>query len=282
MSVTKFRKYFYIFSLVLIIPSIVSLLFQGLNLGIDFTGGSLLHLKFEKTVSMAQVRGVMDGQGAGQGAVIQKSGDNEYIIRTHDLAQEESNQLMQSFSEKLGGMEILRNEKVGPTIGKELTQKALMSVGIACLLMLIYITFRFEFKFGLAAIIALLQNVIIVAGVFSIFQWEVDSAFVAALLTILGYSINDTIVVFDRIRENLKNRRKETYDVIVDKSILQTINRSINTVLTVVFCLLALLLIGGSTIKFFILAMLIGIVLGCYSSIFVASPIWYDLKTREN
>jgi preprotein translocase subunit SecF len=213
---------------------------------------------------------------------IQQAGNNEYIIRTPILTEQQSSQLVQGFRDHLGNLDVLRIDEVGAVIGKELTNKALMAIGIACVLMLIYITIRFEFKFGVGAVVALLQNVVIVVGVFSLFQWEVDSTFIAALLTILGYSINDTIVVFDRIRENLKLRRREPYDVIVDKSVLQTVNRSINTVLTVVFCLGALLLLGGATLKYFVLAMLIGIVVGCFSSIFIASPIWYDLKIREN
>jgi len=264
------------------IPGIVSLCTRGLNLGIDFTGGSLLHVRFENKVKVEQVRDVLDDYNIGRGLPIQQAGNNEFIIRTRDLSQEESNQLMKGFRSEIGKMEILRNEKVGPVIGKELTNKALMAVGIACLLMLLYITIRFEFKFGVGAVIALIHDVVIVLGLFSLFQWEVDSVFVAAILTILGYSINDTIVVFDRIRENLKLKRKESYDVIVDKSILQTLNRSINTVLTVLFCLVALLVLGGATIKTFVVAMLIGVIFGCYSSIFVASPIWYDLKIREN
>jgi len=282
MSVTRIRKYIYILSLIIMIPGIVSLCTRGLNLGIDFTGGSLLHVRFENKVKVEQVRDVLDDYNIGRGLPIQQAGNNEFIIRTRDLSQEESNQLMKGFRSEIGKMEILRNEKVGPVIGKELTNKALMAVGIACLLMLLYITIRFEFKFGVGAVIALIHDVVIVLGLFSLFQWEVDSVFVAAILTILGYSINDTIVVFDRIRENLKLKRKESYDVIVDKSILQTLNRSINTVLTVLFCLVALLVLGGATIKTFVVAMLIGVIFGCYSSIFVASPIWYDLKIREN
>ena len=282
MYVTKLRKYAYILSLLLMLPGLVSLFTQGLNLGVDFTGGSLIHVQFEKQVKMEQIRTVLGQYDIDKGVPIQQAGNNEYIIRTPILSEQQSNQLVQSFRDKLGDLEVLRIDEVGAVIGKELTNKALMAIGIACVLMLIYITFRFEFKFGVGAVVALLQNVVIVVGLFSLFQWEVDSTFIAAILTILGYSINDTIVVFDRIRENLKLRRKEAYDVIVDKSVLQTVNRSINTVLTVAFCLVALLLLGGATLKYFVLAMLIGIVVGCFSSIFIASPIWYDLKIREN
>lgn len=282
MNVTKLRRYAYILSLLLMLPGLVSLFTQGLNLGIDFTGGSLIHVQFEKQVKMEQIRTVLDQYEIDRGVPIQQAGNNEYIIRTPILTEQQSDKLMQGFRDQLGELDVLRIDEVGAVIGKELTNKALMAIGIACVLMLIYITIRFEFKFGVGAVVALLQNVVIVVGMFSLFQWEVDSTFIAAILTILGYSINDTIVVFDRIRENLKLRRKETYDVIVDKSVLQTVNRSINTVLTVAFCLVALLLLGGATLKYFVLAMLIGIVIGCFSSIFIASPIWYDLKIREN
>lgn len=281
MRVTAIRKYVYIFSLLIIIPGIVSLFYQGLNLGIDFTGGSMLHWKAEKTFTVTDVRQALAKSNLDKEARIQKAGENEVIIRTRSLSQDESQKVVADLKDALGG-QLLRNEKVGPVIGRELTTKALLAVIIACILMLIYITIRFEFKFGVGAIMALVHDVLVVLGLFSLFRWEVDSAFVAAVLTILGYSINDTIVVFDRIRENLKLKRKEDYAEIVDKSIMQTLNRSINTVLTVVFCLVALLVFGGATIKMFVIAMLIGVISGCYSSIFVASPIWYDLKIRES
>lgn len=282
MRFVAIRKYVYILSLLIIIPGMISLAWQGLNLGIDFTGGALLQVKFDKPAQIAEVREVLNQFNVGKDAQIQKSGSSEFLIKTRDLSQEESNNIMQGLQDKVGEMQILRNEKVGPVIGKELTWKAIYSILIACALMLVYITIRFEFKFGLGAIISLLHDVLIVVGIFSIFQLEVDSAFVAAILTILGYSINDTIVVFDRIRENQKLKRKESLESLVDKSIMQTLNRSINTVLTVVFCLVALLFFGGPTIKMFIVALLIGVSFGCYSSIFVASPLWYDLKIRES
>lgn len=278
------RKYVYIFSLLILIPGLVSLLWpgRGLNLGIDFTGGTLLDVSFAKTVQVDQVRGVIDTIQLGKEVSIQKSGEHEFIIRTPKLNDVQGKEVLKALEANLGKMEVNRNEYVGPVIGKELVKNALLAIFIACGLMLIYIWIRFEFKFGVGAIIALMHDVLIVVGIFSIFQWEVDTSFVAAILTILGYSINDTIVVFDRIRENMKLRRaKEELDVLVDKSITQTFNRSINTVLTVVFCLVALLVFGGGTIQTFIMAMLIGVVCGCYSSIFVASPIWYDLKMNE-
>lgn len=280
MRIIEHRKWFYLFSLIIIIPGLVSLLWpgRGLNKGIDFTGGSLLNLRFEHPVKVQQVRTVLDRFDLGESS-IQKSGDREVFIRTRTLNQAESDSLIKGLEDKLGKVKILRNEAVGPVIGKELTMKALISVLLASVLMLIYISFRFEFSFGVGAIVALLHDILLVMGVFSLLQLQVDGAFVAAVLTILGYSINDTIVVFDRIRENLGFKKKGELAETVNRSIMQTLNRSINTVLTVIFPLVALLVFGGETIKIFGLALLIGIITGCYSSICVASPIYYDLKT---
>ncbi|MGE5405397.1 MAG: protein translocase subunit SecF [Candidatus Saccharibacteria bacterium] len=280
------RKIIYIISLAIIIPGLVSMFWPGrpaLNYGLDFKGGSMMDLKFQKAVSANDIRSVLseDAFKLDKEAVIQKSGDNQYLIRTKELKQEENQNLLKEFKNKFGKLEVLRNDKVGASFSDELKWKALMCVALACIFMLIYIWVRFEFKFGVSAVLALIHDVLIVVGLFSLFQIEVDSSFVAAILTILGYSIMDTIVVFDRIRENMALRRKEPLDTIVDKSILQTLNRSINTVLTVVFTLIALLIFGGVTLKTFVLALLIGVLSGCYSSIFVASPIWYDLKMME-
>lgn len=278
----RMRKYWYILSILFIIPGLISLMVQGLNLGIDFTGGSIVEVRFAKPATTEQVREVVHAQGLEASRSIVKSGDNDYIIRTRVLSQEESGKLMGALEQKLGQVTMLRNELVGPVIGKELAQKALLALLIASVLMVLYITFRFEFKQGIAAIIALMHDVLIVVGVFSIFQFEVDSAFVAALLTIIGYSINDTIIIFDRIRENLKMKKKEqTLEDLINLSLWQTLARSINTVLTVMFVLVALYLLGGSTIKTFVLAMLIGVSSGAYSSIFNASPLWFDLKNTE-
>ena len=283
MRIIENRKWFYLFSLLLIIPGLVSLFWpgRGLNKGIDFTGGSLLRIRFEQPVEIQQVRGVLDKLHLGESS-IQKSGDREFFIRTRMLTQEDSDQVVARLQKDIGKVKILSNESVGPAIGKELTMKAVLSILIASVLMLAYISFRFEFSFGVGAIAALLHDVLLVLGIFSLFRLQVDGAFVAAVLTILGYSINDTIVVFDRIRENLGFKKKADLAETINKSILQTLNRSINTVLTVVFVLLALLVFGGETIRLFSLALLVGVISGCYSSIFIASPIYYDLKTGGN
>lgn len=276
MQIIQKRKIFYIISLLIIVPGIVSLLFQGLNQGIDFKGGSILHVKMADSVTSAQVRTVLTEFNLDRSEV-QRSG-NEFYIRTEVLSQESTNEIMQGLRDKLGEVTFLSSDTVGATIGSELTRNAFMALGIAAVLMLLYITVRFEWTFGVAAILAILHNVLVVLGVFSIMQWEINSAFIAAILTVIGYSINDSIVIFDRVRENMKKTRRQDYEELLNKSITQTLNRSINTVLTSAFTLMALLILGGSTIQFFVVAMLVGFVVGAYSSIFIASPLWYEIK----
>ncbi len=274
------RKLWYALSLTVIMAGLISLLVQGFNFGIDFTGGSLIHLKFlEKQVETQQLRSALADFKL-EGSYIQESSDGGFIIKTVELDQAKQDEVLKGVESKLGKYELLRSEKVGPVVGRELRINGLLALGIASVLMVIYITVRFEFKFAIAAILALLHDVAVTVGIFSIFQVEVDSAFIAAILTIIGYSINDTIVIFDRIRENLKNRRKETLEEIINNSITQTLSRSINTVLTVIFVLVALLILGGETTKVFSLAMLVGIISGAYSSIFVASPLWFEFRTK--
>ena len=280
-EIIRRRKVWYAISLLVVIPGLISLMLQGLNLGIDFTGGNLVEIRFDKQVQVKELREALREYKL-QDTMIQQSGKSDFFIRTRELSLEESNKVINSLKSKLGGLTVLRNELVGPIIGKELTQKALLALFAASLLMLGYISWRFEFKQGVAALLALLHDVLVVTGVFSLFQLEVDSTFVAAVLTIIGYSINDTIVIFDRIRENMLNRKKgQTLEELVNSSLWQTMARSINTVMTVVFVLLALYFLGGGTIKNFILAMLIGVISGAYSSIFNASPLWVDLRLMD-
>jgi len=281
----KLRKIWYLISLVIVIPGLISLFTNGLNKGIDFTGGNILEVRFERPVAVEKVRQVITGLGIETSRGIQKSGQEDkkvtYLIRTKTLSQEESAKLQKTLGQ-LSQMTVLRNEYVGPIIGRELTRNALLALIGAAILMVIYITVRFEFKQGIAAIIAILHDVLVVTGIFSLFQIEIDSTFVAAILTIVGYSINDTIVIFDRIRENLKIRKRgEELEDTINFSLWQTLTRSINTVLTVIFVLIALYFLGGSTIRIFVLTLLIGIISGAYSSIFNASPVWFDLKRLE-
>lgn len=279
------RNIWFALSLLVILPGLVSMIVQGFNLGIDFTGGTILDLKFARPVTVGEVREVLKEFGL-ENSTIQLStaagGNQGVLIRTKVLTEDERRNVLAALGEKIGAFDVLRVEKVGAVIGKELTRAALWAVAIASVGMIIYITFRFEFKFAIAGIIALLHDVLVVLGAFSLFRIEVDSSFVAAILTILGYSINDTIVIFDRIRENLKTHKKsESFKDLVNRSIMQTLTRSIYTVLTVLFATLALFIFGGDTTKPFALALLIGFASGAYSSIFNASPLWVVFKEWE-
>lgn len=276
------RKIWYIISLVVILPGLLSIVTRGFNLGIDFTGGNLVEVRLEQGVKIEQVRDAVEDLGYAASNNIQKSGTNDYMIRTRELTEEESGILISTLEQKVGEVTLLRNDRVGPVIGKEITTNAILSLLLASAMMLVYITFRFEFKQGVAAILAILHDLLVVLGVFSIFQIEVDSTFVAAILTIIGYSINDTIVIFDRIRENLRMRKKgEALGDLINVSLWQTLVRSLNTGMSVLFVLLTLYFLGGTTLKNFVLALLVGIITGSYSSIFNASPIWFDLKRLE-
>ncbi len=200
MRLVEKRNIYYIISLILVVVSVVSLATRGLNAGIDFKGGTVLQMNLGATATPANVREVLNGVGLDK-AEVQQSGE-QYIIRTHELNQEQSGALIEALKVQYTGAEYLGVDTVGAVIGKELWQNAIWAVLLGCLAMLVYISFRFEWKFGVAAVVAEFHDVIIVLGLFSIFQWEINSAFIAAVLTVVGYSINDTIVIFDRIREN--------------------------------------------------------------------------------
>lgn len=279
------RKIWYMLSLLFIIPGIISIFVQGFNLGIDFTGGTIVELKFAKPVTVLQVRDTLKDYGL-ENSTIQLAGkehieaSEDVFVRTAILPDETRRAVLDGMKEKLGEYQVLRTEKVGAVIGSELTLKAVLAMLISWVIIIMYISYRFELKFALSAIAALLHDIIIVMGVFSLLQKEIDGSFVAAIMTIIGYSINDTIVIFDRIRENLKLHFRKGGDLIelINHSIMQTMTRSIYTVLTVLFTVVSLFVFGGETTKNFALALLIGISCGAYSSIFNASPLWYDLK----
>ncbi len=273
------RKFWYILSLLVIIPGLISLMLQGLNLGIDFAGGTIAQVKFQQEVRIEDLRAELTDQGYGT-SKIQAMDDGSYQIKTTYLEQDQQNQLIEGLKNNLGELELLRSEAVGATIGRELVTSGLLALGIAILLMIAYIAYRFELKFAIAGIVALFHDILIVISVFSIFQLEVDSTFIAAILTIFGYSINDKIVIFDRIRENLHKVKKDELLGVVNTSIKQSLTRSINTSVSTLILLVALFLLGGQTTKLFVLALIIGIAVGAYSSIFFASPLWYDMTMR--
>lgn len=289
MDFMKYKIQYFVLSLLIILPGLFFLFTSGLKLGIDFTGGALLEYRFTKNVNPNEINNVVTKDGVEVGQII-SSGPNTYIIRTKPLEQSKINQIKKDLTDKFGTIDTRREEFVGPVIGNELKVKALLALAVSTLVIVLYVAFSFRkvpkpassWRFGIAAVVALLHDVLLVVGVFAIlghfFGVEIDTLFVTAILTIIGFSVHDTIVVFDRIRENsLKNINKRFTEV-ANISIVQTLGRSLNTSLTVVFVLTALLLFGGETIKWFTAALLIGIISGTYSSIFNATAllVWWE------
>ena len=280
------RKIWYAISSLLIIASLFFMVTRGFNMGIDFTGGTIMDLRFEKAVNINDLRAVLNEYNLSN-STIQLSGESSsstesenVMIRTVDLEEQERKEVMAGLTDKLGAYQVLREEKVGATMGTELIMNAIYATIISWLLIIAYVSYRFEFKFGISAVLGLVHNVIIVLGAFALTQRQIDSSFVAALLTIIGYSINDTIVIFDRIRENLKLHFRKNGDIVelVNTSIYQTMTRSIYTVSTVLFATFALYFFGGDTTKDFAFALLIGFFCGAYTSIFIASPLWVTFR----
>ena len=276
------RKIWFLLSALIIIPGIICMFVRGFNFGIDFTGGTIIDLKFAQPVTIAEVRTSLAKYGL-DGSTIQLSGaqsdvtsSEDVMIRTTDLEEEQRKEVMATLKQDVGDYTVLREEKVGATIGGELITNALEALVISWALIILYVAYRFEWKFGVAAVLALIHDILIVLSVFSLTQRQIDSSFIAALLTIVGYSINDTIVIFDRIRENLRLhfRRNGDVNALVNTSVYQTLTRSLYTVFTVLFTTFALYFFGGETTKDFAFALLVGFSVGCYSSIFIASPLW--------
>lgn len=276
------RKLFFLLSALIIIPGIICMFVRGFNFGIDFTGGTIIDLKFSQPVTIAEVRTSLAKYGL-DGSTIQLSGaqsdvtaSEDVMIRTTDLEEDQRKEVMSTLKQDVGDYSVQREEKVGATIGGELITNALEALVISWALIILYVAYRFEWKFGVAAVLALIHDILIVLSVFSLTQRQIDSSFIAALLTIVGYSINDTIVIFDRIRENLRLhfRRNGDVNALVNTSIYQTLTRSLYTVFTVLFTTFALYFFGGETTKDFAFALLVGFGVGCYSSIFIASPLW--------
>ncbi|OGE33979.1 protein-export membrane protein SecF [Candidatus Daviesbacteria bacterium RIFCSPHIGHO2_02_FULL_36_13] len=285
----KYKVVYFIISILIILPGLYFLFTDGIKFGIDFTGGALLEYRFEKSVPLDVLKGEITNQGVEVGQITE-IGSNTYVIRTKPLDQNKISKLKEGLDKKFGKIEVRREEFVGPVVGSELRQKAIYAVFLSSLFIVLYITFSFRkvpkpassLRFGICAVVALVHDVLLVLGVFAILgkflEVEIDTLFVTAMLTIIGFSVHDTIVVFDRIRENLiKNMDKKFTDV-ANLSIVQTLARSLNTSLTVVFVLTALLLFGGETIRWFVVALLVGIVSGTYSSIFNATAllVWWE------
>ncbi len=294
LRIAEKRNWFFAISLLIIIPGIVALFLWGLKLGADFTGGSLLEVKFTKDVSKDQI--ILVAKKQELDVTLQPTGKNTYIIRTKPLDDKQDKELLERLAKDLGGATQVRLETIGPTVGKELLENSLKALAIATIAIVLYIAWAFRsvpkpassWRFGVTAVVTLLHDVLVLVGVFAIlghfFNVEVDALFVTAVLTVIGFSVHDTIVIFDRIRENLNKGSYKTFEETIDHSIMQTIGRSLNTSMTVVLVLSALLLFGGATIRWFIVALLIGILTGTYSSIFNAAPllvVWQNFTDRR-
>jgi preprotein translocase subunit SecF len=299
LKIIQKRNIFFTLSGIFVVSSIVALILWGLNFGIDFTGGSLSEIQFpEERPVVHEVSDILTGADLGLDSVVaQPYGDSEMIIRMKVLSESEHQTYLSVLRSSYGeGVVENRFESVGPVIGEELKSKAWMAIAVALIVIIIYIAYAFRkvsrpvasWKYGISAIIALAHDMLIVTGIFAVLGYflniEVGILFVTALLTVLGYSVNDTIVVFDRVRENLIYRPKETFVETVNCSVNETLVRSINTSVTTLLVLGSLYLFGGATIREFVLVLIIGAIAGTYSSIFIASPlliVWQKLKRKR-
>ncbi len=285
------RHLWYLISAIAIIPGLISLLINGLNLGIDFTGGTSWELEMPRDVNTEEVRVILSDNGYPD-SVVQISDGNVVLIRMKELSEGSDAKIAieNAFREQFGEFKELQIETVGPTVGNEIRNRAVIAVLLASIGVLAYIAYAFRktqapLRYGTCAILAMLHDIFFVLGVFSILGWvadvEVDALFVTAVLTIMGFSVHDTIVVFDRIRENLERHAAPTFEETVNYSVGQTMVRSLNTSVTVVLTLLALYLFGGESTRWFVFALLVGVIAGTYSSIFNASQLLVSWETGE-
>lgn len=282
-SFMKYKSLYLVISLLLVIPGTISLIRYGLRPSIDFTGGTLLELALPQTATLS-AQTIIDAAPSGvEVAAVQPSAENTFLIRSKPMTKDQNLVYQQQIASIAGildasSIQELRFETVGPTLGRELLIKTYTGVALAAVLILLYIAYRFhELRYGVCAIVAMFHDSLILLGAFSLlghfFQIEVDTLFVTAVLTTLSFSVHDTIVVYDRIRESRKRFPGVSFSALIDKSIHETLSRSINNSMTIIFMLSALALFGGQTITFFVVALLIGTIIGTYSSPFVASPL---------
>ncbi len=294
-NIVQKRQWYFLLSALIIIPGLVAMIYSiimfgsPVKLSIDFTGGTLLELQFEQAVQPADVRQVFVDNGF-LGTSVTTTADDTVLIRTKEMDPQEKAQLVDALRDTFGPLEELRFESVGPAVGAEVTRTAAVAVGVAALFILLFILFAFRkvpnaFRYGVCAIAAMIHDILVTVGLFSlaglILNWEADALFLTAILTVIGFSVQDTIVVFDRIRENIPKRRGESYEMIVNRSLLETIHRSLATQLNAIFVLVALLVFGGATMKQFVAVLLIGLLSGTYSSIFNAVPLLVVWETKR-
>lgn len=286
LQVIKRKKIWFGISLTIIIIGILMMFLKGFNLGIDFTGGTLIEINTHKYIAPEEVKQITDEFD--KHFSISYAGEEKEILQLktkNSLENEQRKILFEKFKEKYSLSEkedLVNSDLFGGAVGSEIQRSAIISVIIATICMLIYISFRFQFSYGLSAIFALIHDVLVVLSLYVIFQIPVNSPFVAAMLTVVGYSINDTIVVFDRIRENMKRAKRNAYEEVAEMSVNQTVSRSINTSITTLLAIFALFIVGVDSIREFTLPLLAGISVGTFSSIFIASPIWVMIKQQKS
>lgn len=280
----NYKWIFFTLSLLVMLPGLIILFLGGLKLGVDFTGGTLLEYRLENRVTTGQIKSELESQGIGVALITQASNDS-FIIKAKPIDETKISKLKTDLSQKFGKIEEIRVENVGPVIGAQTSKNALIALVISSAMIVLYLALSFRkvpkpassLRFGITAVIALLHDVLVVIGVFAIlgkyFGVEIDVLFVTAVLTVIGFSVHDTIVVFDRIRENLPKHLSSSFTIVANLSIAQTLARSLSTSLTVVLVLVALLLFGGESIRYFVIALLIGVISGTYSSIFNATAL---------
>jgi len=276
------QKFTAFLSIALIIAGITSLIMKGGPLlSIDFTGGTVAQVKFENPVELAQLRSILSEYGFKGAEIVEFGSPDEVLIKTQFSGS--SSEISEQLTLALGKTFTLRRvESVGPKIGKELQNDALKAIGFALLLILMYITFRFDRYYALGSVMALIHDVLITLGVFSLLDYEINLSIIAAFLTIVGYSLNDTIVVFDRIRENIPKYLKKTLNDVVNLSLNETLNRTVITSLTTMMVVVILFVWGGKVINLFAFALIVGIFIGTYSSLFVASPVMVFFEKRSS
>jgi preprotein translocase subunit SecF len=279
----KWRNPAMLLSLVLFVGSLGLMVVRGLNLGIDFTGGNVVQVEFDARPDVAEVRETISSVVAKE-AMIQDFGENGIIIRTNGDTEGSRMQVIKTLTDRFAGMRVVGFEKVGPVVGRELRNQAVIGLFAALAAILVYITIRFQFRFAMVSVVPLLHDAVLAVGFFSLTQMEISSSFIAAILTIVGYSINNTIIILDRVRENWGGLSKVGITELVNTSVNQTISRTINTTLTTVLPIIALCVWGGPILAAFSYAMLVGVVVGTYSSIFVSTGLiveWY-LRSPED
>lgn len=288
MNLMRFRKIYFLISLTFLIPGVISLFLFGLKPAIDFTGGSLLELQFaEQNETVLQEDDFKNTLSQFYEAnVIQSSGENKMIIKGKEISNQEKDELITNLNQSYGSLEVLRFETVGPILGAELLRKTLVAVFLVASIITFYVWKQFsELKYGLCAVLAMLHDSLILIGAFSLlghfFDVEVDVLFVTALLTTLSFSIHDTIVVYDRIRELKRKHPRSGLEEIANAAVLETLSRSINNSMTIIIMLLSLVVLGGDTIRWFSVALLIGAITGTYSSTFTAVPLLLEVHQRK-